>query len=501
MDFVNSSVDPNESTLVAAFGRDSFVFVEGSPAFFSLYRASEDIDISSLKVLSVAVPFSLDYGVIGAAGFATQIVEYNKAHSDRRIILNDYSVFNTDEDPDGGARRLMIDILNGIYKPDIVMDRTARYLMEPADTVMLSEQLVSRGLYRDLSVFMENDPDINRDTLFGAVQRLFATDDGGMWGIGASFMVETLIAPTSLLGSYAGGWTLGQMLNCEKQARQNGKYFMGELTKENALQRTLGRDGISAFLDFDEAKCAFDSQEFLEWLNFYASLPANQTELRSKENGIGSQRSDNLEMYYTDRVMLQYVNLLNGFSDLVDLESAFGTKDWTMVGYPAEGHNGTIIKCGTSVIMTSFCTETEFAWDLIRTLMTETLASRVGAFPTLKERFRAMAAQDIEGGGYTTITFENGRRKVGGYTETGEYPTAKDLPSPGWVSVPTWEDYDRLVALLDNDLGYSRKESVPAMISAIIEEELSAFAAGVGTAEDCAAKIQSRVSIWMAEHK
>ena len=38
------------------------------------------------------------------------------------------------------------------------------------------------------------------------------------------------------------------------------------------------------------------------------------------------------------------------------------------------------------------------------------------------------------------------------------------------------------------------------MISAIIEEELSAFAAGVGTAEDCAAKIQSRVSIWMAEH-
>ncbi len=27
------------------------------------------------------------------------------------------------------------------------------------------------------------------------------------------------------------------------------------------------------------------------------------------------------------------------------------------------------------------------------------------------------------------------------------------------------------------------------------------FLSGVGTAEDCAAKIQSRVSIWLAEHK
>ena len=31
-------------------------------------------------------------------------------------------------------------------------------------------------------------------------------------------------------------------------------------------------------------------------------------------------------------------------------------------------------------------------------------------------------------------------------------------------------------------------------------EEISALSAGVGTPEDCAKKIQSRVSIWLAEH-
>ncbi len=35
---------------------------------------------------------------------------------------------------------------------------------------------------------------------------------------------------------------------------------------------------------------------------------------------------------------------------------------------------------------------------------------------------------------------------------------------------------------------------------AIVLEELSALEAGVGTAEDCAKKIQPRASIWLAEH-
>ena len=35
----------------------------------------------------------------------------------------------------------------------------------------------------------------------------------------------------------------------------------------------------------------------------------------------------------------------------------------------------------------------------------------------------------------------------------------------------------------------------------IVREEISAFLSGVASAEDCAAKIQSRASIWLAERK
>ena len=44
-------------------------------------------------------------------------------------------------------------------------------------------------------------------------------------------------------------------------------------------------------------------------------------------------------------------------------------------------------------------------------------------------------------------------------------------------------------------------EFVDPEIQAIVAEELSALGAGVGTPEECAKKIQSRVSILLAENR
>ena len=41
---------------------------------------------------------------------------------------------------------------------------------------------------------------------------------------------------------------------------------------------------------------------------------------------------------------------------------------------------------------------------------------------------------------------------------------------------------------------------MPIDVTDVVREEIPAFLGGVGTAEDCAKKIQSRVSIWLAEH-
>ena len=82
-----------------------------------------------------------------------------------------------------------------------------------------------------------------------------------------------------------------------------------------------------------------------------------------------------------------------------------------------------------------------------------------------------------------------------------ENPTRdSDLASPGIVVCYTEEDHERLKSWIAN-AGTPLVSRVPGQVQAIIDEEISAYFGGVGTPEDCAAKIQSRVSIWLAEHK
>ena len=75
----------------------------------------------------------------------------------------------------------------------------------------------------------------------------------------------------------------------------------------------------------------------------------------------------------------------------------------------------------------------------------------------------------------------------------------KPLKRPGYVCVPEEDDLARFRAFLDEQAGYPMTEFVEPEIIAIIQEELSALSDGVGTPDDCAAKVQSRVSIWLAE--
>ena len=152
--------------------------------------------------------------------------------------------------------------------------------------------------------------------------------------------------------------------------------------------------------------------------------------------------------------------------------------------------------------MTTFCTEQELAWDVIRTLAT----GFVFCLPVLKQTYEESAADFVERGAYETIRFVHdaegwGSIGTGGFAPDGNFPTLDDLDAPGWVSIPTTEDFARLEAFLDNDAGYPLTERVPPEITSIISEEISAFFGGVGSAEDCAKKIQSRVSIWLSEHE
>ncbi|MCR5264204.1 MAG: hypothetical protein K6D94_10045, partial [Clostridiales bacterium] len=73
------------------------------------------------------------------------------------------------------------------------------------------------------------------------------------------------------------------------------------------------------------------------------------------------------------------------------------------------------------------------------------------------------------------------------------------LDRPGIVSFFTEEKREKLYAILDG-AGTPLFFRTDTQITQIVSEELSALYAGSCSPEDCAARIQSRVGIRLAEH-
>jgi hypothetical protein len=80
-------------------------------------------------------------------------------------------------------------------------------------------------------------------------------------------------------------------------------------------------------------------------------------------------------------------------------------------------------------------------------------------------------------------------------------PTSETLDKPGYVFEFTEKDAVRLKTDLDSRHVTRIAERLPSEVREIVEEEISAFLGGKSTAETCASAIQSRVSIWLAEHQ
>jgi hypothetical protein len=76
------------------------------------------------------------------------------------------------------------------------------------------------------------------------------------------------------------------------------------------------------------------------------------------------------------------------------------------------------------------------------------------------------------------------------------------FPGEPYTVVPFCTEQDVKAALeLVRTAGRPFREELPYEARAIVNEEISSYLGGVGSARDCAEKIQSRVSIWLAEHQ
>lgn len=471
LDYNSSSLLSGNLDLLYVYDSDRILAAERDDNFnytLMLYERQPDVDLSAIPTLEIAYADCSN-------NLRKNIVAFNKAHTDVRIIEKNYTADGTDYET--AVRNLTNDILNGLYKPDIVTDETVNKLIV---------QLYRNNLYTDLYPLMGDEL---RNDLLGCVTRTFETDTGELWAIGTDLRIDTLVGTRKLLGDRT-GWTVTEMIELAKSLPEDMVLYES-LNKQQSLSSWLGQNWHRLFIDEETNTCRFDSKEFIGLLEYLGTLPDTWEEASKlladyRETGV------RFAPHQTGHVALA-LNHIFLVSSWFDNEHLFFDKDTVCIGYPTtEGENGSIVSM-MPYIITSFCETPELAWEFIESIVKpENYATFGQTLPVLRSQLQQLCTAEYE---YYTHISPNGGSHGGLLREVHEL-------EPGYTEYIFTERHEReLIDFLDNIAGQPISTISDDVIADILSEEITSFFGGAKTAEECADIIQSRVSIYLSENE
>lgn len=379
---------------------------------------------------------------------AMMALQFNKSQSEYTIVVKDYSEYNVGDDNTGGLNQLNLDIASGDI-PDLYDLRS----------IPIS-QYVKLGLLEDLYPYIDTDPEIEREnyvqSLLGALET-----NGKLYCLIPHVGVMTIAAnPGAVQKSES--LTLDELI----ESGNGSDPFGGMLTRYEFIQYLLAGNN-SPFVDWGAGVCNFNSNEFIQVLEFVRSLPETH-------DGTGINGED----------PQLFVGTGSDASSLIFASASVGCLNEgqdcaVFVGMPGEeGMSYLITPAMFSWGMSAHSNNKDGAWKFIRQFLVEEYQI-TNSMPLLKSAWASMR-QDYDswiekGGSFYAISL-SGKELDVNITSDIYFNKAEEL------ALKANGVYEENAALME-----------------IICSEAQAFFAGDKTSEDVADVIQSRASIYMAE--
>ncbi|MDR2616158.1 MAG: extracellular solute-binding protein [Oscillospiraceae bacterium] len=457
---------------ISEYGRN------GSSTTLTLLTANPDASLAGKTVL-----------ILGALYADTSpIMKFNKSHGDIRIIVKDYSEYNTQDDYTRGETQLDLDILSG----------------RAPDVIMLNRQVTkyaSKGALAELSPFLESGKHgVQRENLF---ENILTADspDGDVYRIVPRFTVTTLVGKSSIFGTEESVTTaeLAEIADARPDAA-----IMTDTTASSWLGDAMWL-GMNSFIDWESGQCAFNSREFIDTLNFSKRFPKEiDYNARYGDQASSMEYQNDMETAYSEERVLLYRGTVYGPRVARDMDYVFGEKT-TLLGYPAAGGNGNIIMgYGGAYAIAASSPNKDAAWEFICSVINYESEDGFGGFNGISIDRRE---------------FEDAMREEMIPLEERDFTDGIDVMKPhsgggmsGWMLYSP-EDIDKTDPFFENYAiteeqaqralraveGASVFSAYDEQISKIIMEEAEAFWAGAKSAEETANVIQSRVQIYVSE--
>ncbi len=383
----------------------------------------------------------LVYGMVGgvnngdSSSIWKAITAFNQTSRDYYVTIKNY---------DNNVDRLHTDMAAG-NGPDIIdMTYTEYY-----------ESYAANGYLEDLSPFLEQSQ--YKDDIIWNILDTYRID-GGLY----LFTPQVQLSGTAIHPEYESAvqeWNMEAFLNLVEQNQWN-RFLIGGLPGDpEALLLFLLKGSQEEFIDREQCKAFFDTEEFVSMLELCREYA--EADWPDIEEWTAEERRHH--------TLCQEVLFGSGFIDYLHYAGVYG-REYPVYGYPAfSGQVYEVISCSDSCAIYSGSDRKEGAWEFIESLLLESNQKYSGitnpGFPV-----RRSVLEDLE-----------------------EESKSMELRSGGEMLTIT----DTEIAILEDILINGRLCSglLDPDIRSVIQEETAAYFAGDKDAWDVAHIIQSRVEI------
>lgn len=329
----------------------------------------------------------------------------------------------------------------------------------------------SKGLNVDLYGLLDKDTELSRDDFLPNV--LTACEyDGKLAILPQTFTLQTVIGKADDVGTTP-GWTVSDMKALIASKPEGTQLFWG-MDRTSALTALMSL-GYNDFINWEDASCNFDSQEFIDVLDFANMFPEEFEYRDDMEDStvLLSQGKQLLDTYY-----------LSDFEQVQMYRAIFGGPT-TFIGYPTSEGNGAMLSLNNIIGISNSCKDVDGAWQFLRTFY--------------------LPKKSSDGDSDYTYGFSIRKDDFEKYCQNAMKADSDGGSTWGWgefeveIQPATQEDVDQVKDLVYNTTAVSG--AVSDDITNIINEEAAAYFSGQKSAEDVAKIIQSRMQVYLSETK
>ncbi|MBQ8117157.1 MAG: extracellular solute-binding protein [Lachnospiraceae bacterium] len=473
MSFVNSDLYITGFDAIISLDDNSFaaIYSEYDSATYNrslqggIFSKVDAADIPDKKVLVLGGAYL--YGDL-----QKRVIDYNKSNSEYKIVMKDYSQYNTYEDYSACYTKLNNDIISG-QMPDILV----------VDAYNLSlEKYANKGLLADIGEMIQNDDELSK---IDYMQNVFDACklNNKLYEVIPSFTVQGYIAKKSLVGD-RNVWTMQEAISLLNSLPADTNLF-SDMTKNQFVTMMMQMCGTQ-FVDVSTGKCNFDTPQFRDYMEYAKRLPDAFDD---------DYYNDALyKVRYESQYRNGYTVLANAYisdvSDLVySINGAFG-EEVAFVGFPGTDNAtpGSVINTNTSYALAAHSANLEAAWQFVRYYLTDEYQDTVSyQLPVKKAALEKNAQKAMKKPSYMMDgkEIEEDYR----YWINDEQVTIEPL---------TQAQVDEIVKFISS---VSRRAYYNTAVNNIIGEELGAYFKNQKSAEDVSKLIQNRVQLYINENK